>query len=242
MRPETVESLTPDPSLPRKRYIQGYNQVLGGVLVNQKRRTQIKCSNNEGSMFEQLRMDCMSEEHNVSPFGVDPVFLDESSIFVKGLKKEDFYNASELDELGNPWGFTHSKLSGFEAYAGYPVLLDINMESSQAKNVLAYMVEGGYIDGGTSEVDIKTLTYNSNAGTFTLSTLKFDFELGGQILFHQDFQTFRVENYQTSADQTRQLLELIFLIFTVLNLVGEQVILMNKAITVAAQTQPGRPG
>ena len=36
-------------------------------------------------------------------------------------------------------------------------------------------------------MDIKTITYNANFGTFSYVDLAFSFELGGQILFAYDF-------------------------------------------------------
>lgn len=68
--PETVERLTPDPAVPRLRYLATTNRLIAGILLNQKRKSMKNCTEDR---FENLsKSGCFAEDWSEDPYGADP--------------------------------------------------------------------------------------------------------------------------------------------------------------------------
>ena len=68
--PETVERLTPDPTVPRLRYLATTNRLIAGILLNQKRRSLDNCSD---LRFPNLsKSGCFDGTFSEEPYGADP--------------------------------------------------------------------------------------------------------------------------------------------------------------------------
>ncbi|GBG28878.1 Polycystic kidney disease 2-like 2 protein [Hondaea fermentalgiana] len=226
--PETVERLTPDPLLPRSRYLATVNRLIGGVLVLQTRYERGNCSSQR---FAALANDCFTGEQSTAPFGADPVFLRSSSLNTDETvykSKSSYYNLSDPEQvstLGLPYGFHYfaasSNISAGGSIEGFPVYFDANLGSTRASEFLAYMQEGFYLDADTESVDVLMVTYNAALRMFANTKVTFSFEYGGRVRMAYTVQSFRAEPYATDADLTRLFFETVFVILTALNFVSE---------------------
>lgn len=227
--PETVERLTPDPSVPRLRYLATTNRLIAGILLNQQRKGMTNCTTRR---FQNLsKSGCFSENLSEEPYGADPgklycyktlamtpkcvniVFLRATSLTDESLNKLAYYdinNPNEVSPLGVPYGFHHKRIDGFETDAGFPVFFDVNFGYQKGQDILSYGREGFYIDDQTSSLTIQAVTYNPHYELFASIEITLYFETGGRIRLRYDIQSIRVDMYSTVRDQKRLLAELLF--------------------------------
>lgn len=156
---------------PRARVLAVANHVIGGVLLRQRRRQLTDCS---GDRFGGLSSVCSSATRSVAPYGVDPVFNPGTTLFDADLSVGDYYNKSELNSFGVPYGF-------FPFGDEFVVVIDISMNENRATGILTYLKEGFYIDDLTSDVTVDVATYNSNLKIFSTMRITFTFSASGKI-------------------------------------------------------------
>lgn len=96
-----------DPSI----YVGTTNRIIGGMLLHVTRFSNSDCAST--LRFDKLYDLCRGEV-NTSAYGMDPVFQYGSSIFRAGSKvrQSEYYNQSELNQFGVPFGFRHHKIAG----------------------------------------------------------------------------------------------------------------------------------
>jgi hypothetical protein len=208
-----VERLTPDPLIPRERYVAVKNQMIAGILLVQNRHKATPCD----SGLTAFQDSCVSGEASKEPFGADPVFLRTSSLNVDAdifLSKNDVYTeAFEVSALGKPYGFHYS-----EAVGGFPMFFDVNLDSQRADEFVRYAKEGFFLDAETTSLTMYMVTYNPVMKLFGNIEVGFIFEPGGSILLKESVTTFRVDLLD---DQVRLGLEVLFFALTLCNLVSE---------------------
>jgi len=223
--PDTIERLTPDPAIPRKRYLATANRIVGGVLLMQERYQRGECSNS--SRFPGFSSCCATGKLSKDPFGADPVFLKNSTLNTDPLiydSKQLYYNLSDpsqVSPLELPYGFRHFESRELEIMSGFPVYLDVNLGNARAKQMLNYMREGFFLDSESSKLNVFVVTYNADFKTFANTKMTFTFELGGRISMVYLVQTFRVESYDSSEDDLRYIMELTFVALTGINVLLE---------------------
>ena len=229
--PETVKRLTPDPAVPRLRYLATTNRLIAGILLNQKRRSLKNCTD---LRFPNLsKSGCFDGTFSQEPYGADPgkqqnssyqiveyrlkkcvVFLRGTSLSDEALNKYAYYDANdpnEVSSLGVPYGFHHVTIEGFEDDAGFPLFYDVNFGYEKGQDILKYGKEGFYLDDQTSLLTIQAVTYNPHYKLFASIDINLEFETGGRIRMRYDIQSIRVDMYSTARDHRRLLAELTFL-------------------------------
>lgn len=166
----------PNPA-PRSRVLAGANRVLGGVLLRQLRRRPADCS---GERFAALAGAACSapdaSDPNNAPFGVDPVFNIGTELYDPFINASKYYDKSELNSFGVPYGFFPSAASG-----EFIVLLDVNCNEERATAVLDYLEQGFFLDGLTDSLTVEVATYNNNLRVFLLMRVTFNFSPSGKI-------------------------------------------------------------
>lgn len=221
---ETVQRLTPDPSIPRKRFVGTQNRLLGGILVNQRRHARAPCVDSS-DRYSHISGLCSTGEASSHSFGYDPVFLKNSPLNVMESvyqKKNQYYNLSnpaQVNALGVPYAF-HFRSDAGET-GGFPVYFDTNLKHSEAVRFLDYIEHGYYLDMDTAAVEIAFVTYNAQVRLFADVRLDLAFEDGGRITLRNSVQTFQTELYESYQSLLRPCLEVIFFAITVANLFSE---------------------
>ena len=176
----------------------------------------------DGSIkFSSLYESCLSQEESDKPFGVDPVFLPAAALYQHKLNAVDFYDLSTPNEVlndgGLPYGFHYFDSAGSN-YDGYEAFFDINLSNSRAKELFEYLKQGFYFDTNTKEVQVTFVTLNGHTSTFTLNSIVFTFLESGVIKMGYSVNSFSAEVYTSSDDFVRLVLELAFIIFSLVNL------------------------
>lgn len=139
------DDLPGDAPKPRARFLAVANRIIGGVVIKQHRKSPSSaCS---GERFGALSGVCASAEPSAAPFGVDPVFNPGTTLFNPFLNVSNFYERSELNSFGVPFGFFP-----FEECSCFPVVIDVNVNEERAEGILTYLREGFYIDEYTDTV------------------------------------------------------------------------------------------
>ncbi|KAK3255358.1 hypothetical protein CYMTET_35453 [Cymbomonas tetramitiformis] len=88
-------------------------------------------------------------------------------------------NSEDLNEYGIPYGFHSFDMKGI--FKGYPFVLDVNLNSERAIEMINYLEESNYIDNENSQVRVQILTYNGNMDFFVNSVVMFTSQPGGTI-------------------------------------------------------------
>lgn len=219
---ENVTRITPDPSINLKRHVARTNRLLGGVLLNQRRKKSIACSSERFAALTEG--ECYSDsEVSSEAFGADPVFLRSSSLSNKNLRTSDFYNLSDrgkVNSLGIPYGFHYTSISSTED-SGFPIYFDVNFGGAKAKEIMTYAREGRYLDAQSKDLSLRLLTYNPNHKLFAYIYVLFTFETGGRIKLDYTLQTMSVELYNSQTDRIRMGFELLFVFLTAVDLCSE---------------------
>lgn len=64
-------------------------------------------------------------------------------------KPGQWYNASEMNSVGSPYGFFHHPVTGYED--GYPILIDPRISQKRAKQMLTFIREGKFLSATLSK-------------------------------------------------------------------------------------------
>ncbi len=224
---ETMEPLNLASSDTRARSVASNNRILGGILLHTQRYKRETCKDSSQFHYISKEEGCRSNSLSTEPYGADPVFLRSSSLNVDPnvfMAKHNYYNMSDINQvssLGLPYGFHYLESESSSRYSGYPVLLDVNLGQQRAREFLAYVKEGMYLDQNTKDLLVQMVTYNSEMKLFANTAINFEFEEGGRITMETIVQSFRVEQYNTANGDRRQKIEIVFVIFTTINIVME---------------------
>jgi hypothetical protein len=213
-----------------QRLIGGMNRLVAGVLLTQTRvETDETCGADTQTYphrFPNIMPSCTMREgrsiENSDDFGVDPIFVKQSKLYVAGVaaNQDQHYSDDQLNPKGLPYGFRSGKLN-------FPIFFDINMNSKRARLLLDYLTEGGYVQAQRSSgsstlgMTIRFLTYNANYKVFTLTRVEFAFDEGGAVKMDMAVQSFDVELFDEPTDILRLLLELLFMFMLLIQIVNE---------------------
>ena len=178
----------------------------------------------DGSIkFSSMYESCLTSQNSHAPFGVDPVFLPAAALYQRNLVLSDFYDVSSGTEKdvtntgGLPYGFKFFDSAG-SIYDGYEAFFDINLSNSRAKELFEYLKQGFYFDLSTKEVQVTFVTLNGHTSTFTLNSVVFTFLESGSIDLRYSINSFSAQVYASSDDFVRLVLELAFILFSLINL------------------------
>ena len=134
----------------RERNFLGKNRIIGGVLLDQTRVKLGNCPISRQGLSRYFR--CATDEESRDPFGVDPSLVSTSSLYRASNRINNFYEAVELNDQGVPFGFFYDGGCSNCGVHNFPILFDVNMNSTRVNTLLSTMIEGNYIDTSTSEV------------------------------------------------------------------------------------------
>uniref|UniRef100_A0A7S0U3P7 Polycystin cation channel PKD1/PKD2 domain-containing protein n=3 Tax=Hemiselmis andersenii TaxID=464988 RepID=A0A7S0U3P7_HEMAN len=194
---EKVPSVVPSTS-PNRPVTPG-NNLIGSILISQKRKESVLCSLSSqdletlGPLYEDQY--CLSPDIPASePFGIDPMFLTTSPLYDgRVFSSAFFYNQSELNPTsGSPFGFFASPYdfpvsddfpfpnseSGVPIYRAY---LDGRMTAEHAQRGVSFLQEGKFLTNQTESLSVEIGTFNPQHRAFAWSKATFTFGTGGLI-------------------------------------------------------------
>ncbi|GJP79153.1 hypothetical protein CLOP_g9398 [Closterium sp. NIES-67] len=203
------------------RFVSQRNRLLIGMVLQQDRWGTQECS---GQGLMHLAGWC-SNGTSKEPFGVNPHFLPTSRIFDSAASA----NMSQLDNSSfgvklrfNPQGLPYGFIYPIESLAHFPLVFDINLDNDAATRRLEYLVEGGYIDNSTRNIQVSFITFNGEARTFVLTTVSCSVSAGGSIGVVFKSQPAAMDMYGTSTESVvRLVLEVLYVVGLLWNVYGE---------------------
>ena len=204
---------------PRRRYFSRPNIVLIGPLLTQTRIAETSCHKVSGTKRFGYLVDSFGEDHKKtctnpdtdntnydrydnSPYGVDPTFIPRSSLYraTNAGFKTTMYSDSEISSsTGVPFGF-FKKQGGtgvdFED-TGYrfPIIIDVNVNVSRARDSLTYLIDGRYFDQQTRDIYLRLLLFNPEQSKFVFVSLLTTASIGGGYTFGYEVFTIDAEPY-----------------------------------------------
>ena len=195
------------PPLPTVRHVTPFNRLVGGVIVSQTRKAPAPCAALQhavGKGFVDEQTLCLSDKLAGEPFGSDPVLMSTSSIYNGKVTFGSAYRAAEKGPskfFEVPLGFfnhSYDAIRGLlkppalirsDRAAQFLVFLDERATWSHASDMIAYLREGGFIDGQTEAVSVEFVTYNNNGNVFAHVTVSFTWDRGGGIAWDYSMRT-----------------------------------------------------
>ncbi|DBA96111.1 TPA: hypothetical protein ACH3X1_001605 [Trebouxia sp. C0004] len=174
------------------------NQVVAGVLLQTLRNSVSHTCNQRFDGFitvcteQPIAYDEVTGEAVVvptssgglRPYGVDAVFLADSSAYDETLAVADFYNTSaSSDEItpytGTPLGFRPRAMLGFPL--GFPVVFDNRLSRNESQRLWTILSDGNFLDEDTASVTVRLLTYNPKLQVYGYARVDFSWDSAGLI-------------------------------------------------------------
>ncbi|DBA80580.1 TPA: hypothetical protein ACH3X1_007841 [Trebouxia sp. C0004] len=174
------------------------NQVVAGVLLQTTRRL---VTHSCKQRFDKFTTVCTEQQvvydegtgqavvvpkssGGSAPYGVDAVFLADSSAYDDTAVVGDFYNTSASSGeitpyVGTPYGFHPRAMSGFSL--GFPVVFDNRLSHNASQRLFAILTDGNYLDGDTATVTVRLLTFNVELQVYGYARIDFTWGLAGLI-------------------------------------------------------------
>ncbi|KAK9804848.1 hypothetical protein WJX72_008548 [[Myrmecia] bisecta] len=221
----------------RVRYVGvSGNVVIGGLLLHQTRQTLYSaCTSRQQDLdfrcqelaiyaalndTDSTRFISELQRQRLSsklPFGVDPVFLQQSSLYDNSLAgaEADYYNVSagspEASAIGTPFAFYQRDLPGWPT--GFPVVVENQLSATRAGDIITYLQDGNYLDAQTQHLTATLVTYNVELRVWGYFRIDFDWGTDGTVRSKSQFFGLPAMHYSFSGSAGRlQLLRDIILL------------------------------
>ena len=88
--------------------------------------------------------------------------------------------SSDVDPLGNPYGFTQTPLS--QLTPSYPLLVTSQMSHDRSIDQLILMSDGRYLSSETSSMTLRLVSYNADAKALAYIQIPFQWQAAGVII------------------------------------------------------------
>ena len=188
------------PSLIKARFFTPFNQIIGGIVITQ-RRVNGTCSYENDLIGKYYMMKnpaegqiCRGNNVDSRPFGYDPAFLSSSPIYDGTLDEAQYYKTSSLrintlSKQSVPFGFFPHNLDPLnmshkaanitmqgDAY-NFKLYFDERLSGVQAQRLLNYMISGAFLDGETDTVTVEAITVNADYNIFALVSFSFTWQV-----------------------------------------------------------------
>jgi hypothetical protein len=212
----------------RTRYFVEPNIVLGGLLLRQERSKTEECASLYPDVEDKIESTCRGKASTTADFGVDPTFVSTSRVYraTNALVMNEKYDEKEINSKGIPYGFfnTQTRPGSERSSSGisnFPVLFDINMNSSRVADVLTYLKDGNYIDASTKILNMDLLIFNRPQSVLGKVSVSIMPRSSGGLKFSYSIDVLDTELYDTkenalnSVDTLRKYLEIAFVILLI---------------------------
>ncbi|KAK3240293.1 hypothetical protein CYMTET_49866 [Cymbomonas tetramitiformis] len=213
------------------RMVNHKNRLLGGVVLQAHRNFFTKCGD---GVFAKLLGWC----HNVaasttlsSAYSADGIFQIGNEFYDHGIAKDQhlyYPDPADLNQYGVPYGFRAFDMQGTKgahsaSTLAYPVVLDINLNSLRAGELVDFLEACDYFDLSTSVFTVQLLTYKVQDEGFTRTIFTVRADPSGSLLVTYELGGMRTRWHANTKDTIRILLQLGLLIFFLIELGSEVV-------------------
>ena len=113
----------------------------------------------------------------------------------------------------------------------FNLFFDERLSGIQARQMLLFVQDGAWIDEATDSVKVEIITYNSEKDVFAKVKFTFDWETSGRIMWDYELNAFQITLYEGSLGRFRMALEIILIIFFVVNVGLEVWDMIDIALT-----------
>jgi hypothetical protein len=187
-----------DTSRIKARFLTPFNQLVGALTITQ-RRLNGTCVYKDDNVGRYSRMKdpaqgriCRGSFVDSRPYGYDPAFLSSSILYDGTLDGALYYSQSERDPLSLqsvPYGFfpheyngqnhtlKHAKNLISEEAANFKLYFEERLTGTQAKKLIKYMEDGGFLDSQTDTVSVEAITLNSQLNIFAIISFVFAWQV-----------------------------------------------------------------
>ena len=88
--------------------------------------------------------------------------------------------SSDVDSLGNPYGFSQTPLS--QHTPSYPLLVTSQMSRDRSVDQLILMSDGRYLSSDTNSMTLRLVSYNADAKALAYIQIPFQWQAAGVII------------------------------------------------------------
>eukprot|EP00899_Mesostigma_viride_P017748 jgi/Mesvir1/25975/Mv20957-RA.3 len=176
------------------------NRIIAGIVIKQHRTPlEVVPPNKKFSSLFKLAFGAGGQ---AKPFGANPRFLRESSLYVPELvnRTREFFTPDQLTKQDVPLGFFPLHHHGRDIF---PIFIDMSKSQEEALLWVEYLREGSFLDTATEEVQVEIVTYNGILEYFGLLVVRFQRQPGGVVLISSTVQMFSLDMYNTPAECVR---------------------------------------
>uniref|UniRef100_A0A7S0YX08 C2 domain-containing protein n=1 Tax=Hemiselmis tepida TaxID=464990 RepID=A0A7S0YX08_9CRYP len=185
-----------------------------------------------------------------TPYGLNPVFVSTSGIYNGKQDPERSYTAAERinktvevkatgggtvmqTSSSTPIGFfphqyddatRTQKPNDLIEWSQYDIMklyVDNRVSATRSKEMLSYMIDGGFIDEQTHTMLVEFVTFNPNLNHFCFLQFTFNWVQGGNIQWDWFFQTVYVDIYSGVRGQAQVVVEVIVIIMLSVNCISQ---------------------
>jgi hypothetical protein len=103
----------------------------------------------------------------------------------------------------------------------FKLYFDTQITQSQAKNMLAFMNEGGFVDEATSKIEVEMIAFNAEWNRFTFLRFTFDWTTGGSITWNYKIESIVLDVYDVQTGTQQLALEIVVVILLGINILLE---------------------
>jgi hypothetical protein len=189
---------TVDTSKIKARFLTPFNQLVGALTITQ-RRLNGTCLYKDDNVGRYSRMKdpaqgkiCRGSFVDSRPYGYDPAFLSSSMLYDGTLDGALYYSQSERDPLSLqsvPFGFFPHKYDGqnhtlkhlknmvLGEAANFKLYFEERLTGTQARKLIKYMEDGGFLDSQTDTVSVEAITLNSQLDIFAIISFTFTWQV-----------------------------------------------------------------
>uniref|UniRef100_A0A6U4JV24 Uncharacterized protein n=2 Tax=Hemiselmis andersenii TaxID=464988 RepID=A0A6U4JV24_HEMAN len=235
-------------------YLFGYNRLIGGVQIEQKRGYKGGCTGD--SLYSVFYPQCYNDTYITAdpPFlyfnettGKDVYDLTDAT-FLQQVEDSKFGDRTLLDDAsGDYYGSVRESFEYNYTIEGYRVFLDLAKGTTFNLKKISQLREMRWLDRQTRDIIIKFTFYNGNFRRFAFAQVAFKFDQGGQFIrFDPESAavqhlvrggtsvltaSIKMEPYIVPEDFLRLGLEIVFMIWTFIYITNFVRTLIVAAVT-----------
>eukprot|EP00854_Cymbomonas_tetramitiformis_P000701 gene701-1159_t len=155
------------------RTVNNKNRVLGGVVMKTYRNSFTTCGDAMFSKFIGKCHEATASTELSSPYSADGIFQIGNQFHDAEIAKDQhlyYPDPADLNQYGVPYGFRviHTQgAKGVHSEVAYPVVLDTNLDSQRAMELVDFLQACDYFDSQTTIFKLQLLTYKVQDEGFT---------------------------------------------------------------------------
>ncbi|KAK3268580.1 TRP-like ion channel Pkd2 [Cymbomonas tetramitiformis] len=201
------------------RTVNNKNRVLGGVVMKTYRNSFTTCGDAMFSKFIGKCHEATASTELSSPYSADGIFQIGNQFHDAEIAKDQhlyYPDPADLNQYGVPYGFRviHTQgAKGVHSEVAYPVVLDTNLDSQRAMELVDFLQACDYFDSQTTIFKLQLLTYKVQDEGFTQTIFTVRADTSGSFFLATELGGMRTRWHANMRDALRIMLQLSLLVF-----------------------------